>query len=106
MPLEDPRNIGFVCDAHASRPNAHFATLPVEWFIGKFVKLGFPAKTPDGGASTEHMWVKVLKPHDGDPPEELVGELDNDPVYDVGYVCGDWVGFSRAEIEKVYGYHE
>lgn len=96
-------NFGFVCPDHKPKPNAAFAELPVEFYYGKFVKLGFPAVNPITGVSgTEHMWVKVLGPALA-PPEELLGELHNSPVMVTDYEHGDRVAFSRSEIEMVDG---
>jgi len=87
-------NIGHVCPVHAPKPG-RFAGQDPQTFLGKVVKLGF--KTTDG-KTTEHMWVKVDKVNENG---ELEGVLDNDPVYDVGYVCGDALAFQVEEIEAV-----
>ncbi len=87
-------NVGFVCPEHESKPGKYKGRKPKE-FIGKYVKLGFPIK---GTNSREHMWVLVEKVVKG----ELQGTLDNDPTSDVGYECGDGVGFKVEEIEDVY----
>tara|TARA_Y100000310_G_scaffold323991_1_gene385216 strand:+ start:758 stop:1057 length:300 start_codon:yes stop_codon:yes gene_type:complete len=92
---EDPRNIGYVCPAHAPKPDEALAELPLEYFIGKFVKLGFPS--PRG---TEHMWLEV-KGLATNMSEELIGTLDNDPVH-ADFVCGDEIAFNRDEIEDVF----
>ena len=91
---EDPRNIGFVCDEHAPKPDPRYLELPPTYFIGKHVKLAFQT-----GGAIEHMWVKVQSLCEDD--EELVGMLDNDPV-DVDYTHGDFVAFNRDVIEDVF----
>lgn len=55
------------------------------------VKSPFPTK--DG--SSEHMWVQV-RSIDG---EKITGELDNDPVDDVGLKAGDSVTLKLADVE-------
>jgi len=96
-------NMGMVCPHLAPRPQAHFTTLPPEFFIGKYVKLFFPALEPEEPEAGDHMWVKVTQLAEA-PTEELRGTLDNDAYYDVGYDCGDQLEFSRSEIEQVNGY--
>lgn len=97
---ESPRNIGFVHKECASKPNPKFAKLPLESFIGSFAKLGFTGSAGDGGPPTlEHMWVEVLRVEG----KELVGRLDNDPILEMEYVCGDEVAFSPGEIEQLLG---
>lgn len=94
MPREPLANIGHVCPKHSPKAGKFKGQDPKS-FIGKFVKLGFPS---DRGV-LEHMWVKVDKL--GENGDELEGTLDNDPVYEVGFVCGDGVGFNVDEIEAV-----
>lgn len=98
MTRENPNNIGFVCDAHASKPDPELAKLPSEFFLKKHVKLGFKGKDPKGIERIEHMWVRVdYIDNDGD----LVGILDNDPILEMEYVCGCLVAFKKDEIEAV-----
>ena len=96
--MEDPRNIGMVCDAHAPKPDTQYKDMPLEFFNGKHVKLAFPCDR--GGPTVEHMWVKVLGICQTED-EELAGILDNDPAY-ADAVRGDMVSFDRSEIEAVY----
>jgi len=90
-------NIGMCHPECGPKPRPEFREKPVSFFVGKFVKLGFD--TVDK-VKKEHMWVKVtgLAETAG---EELRGELNNDPVLNVGYECGDLLEFSRSEIEQV-----
>jgi hypothetical protein len=96
MPKEPLENIGIVCKEHEPKPGKFIGKDPSS-FIGKFVKLGFITKNPR--YKTEHMWVKVESL--GTHGTELEGVLDSDPVFDVGYECGDGVGFDVSEIEQV-----
>ena len=69
-----------------------FLTIPLEWFVGKYVKLGFPA-----GDAKEHCWVEVT----GTKEEELIGRLDNTPVIALDWKGGAILTFNRGEIEEV-----
>ena len=93
MDKEPPYNHDFVCIDHEPKPGGFIGQDP-STFIGKCVKLGFPAKDD----RKEHMWVKVERLG---KDTELEGVLDNDPQLDVGYACGDGVGFDVNEIEAV-----
>jgi hypothetical protein len=91
-------NIGLVCPTHASKPGAFTGKDP-KTFVGKYVKLGFPATDPRTKLpSTEHMWVKVEGLHE----EGLHGVVNNDPVLDCEYSDGSGVAFGVDEIEAVY----
>lgn len=98
MPREDPRNIAFVCSKHSPKAGG-FKDKPTKFFIGKFVKLAFPVDEVPGKRlpNFEHMWVKVLR-IEGD---ELVGELDNDPMYVTKYKFKDRVTFKAPAVEEV-----
>ena len=102
---ESKSNIGAVHSSCAPKPDPIIAKKPVDWFIGKHVKLGFsvPQEIIDqGGPKKEHMWVKVTRGVQEDEPqvgEELVGTLDNDPSYATDWTCGDTIGFRRDEVE-------
>lgn len=98
MARESVHNIGLACPEHGPRPG-QFTGQDPKTFIGKLVKLGFP--TDDQQYRIEHMWVKVDSL--GTHGTELEGVLDNDPVFEVGYDCGDGVGFDVSEIEQVMG---
>jgi hypothetical protein len=93
---EPTSNIGLVCPEHAPKPGKYTGQDPSS-FLNKFVKLGFIAKSPQ--YKTEHMWVRVERL--GTHGTQLEGVLNNDPVMDVGYDCGDGVGFDVDEIEDV-----
>jgi hypothetical protein len=97
-PREPRSNWGLVHPARAPRPDPALAALPAVHFLGRHVKLAFPClQTP---TLHEHMWVEVYAVlADG----TLMGRLDNDPVHNVGAVCGDTVQFTPDEIEAVEG---
>lgn len=97
---EDLSNILVVPASLASKPGGYEDYDPA-LLVGSFVKLGFPAKTPDGKDIKEHMWVKVTKVLDPatENNQQLLGTLDNDPVAVSEYSCGDIVAFRLEEIE-------
>jgi hypothetical protein len=99
-PRDSGRALGTGLRAPAPKPGKFRGHDPKE-FLGKFVKLCFPVKDPrpGGKVDSEHMWVKVLREYEGD--EDLVGELNNDPVFVCEYQCGDQLAFKVEEIEEV-----
>ncbi len=97
--MEPLSNIGVVCPKHASKPGKYAGEDPKK-FIGKHVKLGFPATDPrNGRQTTEHMWVKVEGLHE----MGLQGTVNNDPILNCEYKDGSGVAFGVEEIEAVYG---
>jgi uncharacterized protein YegJ (DUF2314 family) len=88
-----------VCAAHASKPNAALAEKAKsdpKQFVGTFVKKGFDVRHPETQKPhIEHMWVKIAKVVKGN----LVGKLDNDPIFDTDLKCGDTVTVKPEEIE-------
>jgi uncharacterized protein YegJ (DUF2314 family) len=98
-------NVGMVCKDHAPKPG-RFAGMKPHTFVGKLVKLGFPATNPQTNKeTTEHMWVKVTQQLEVgiySTGEELVGTLENDPFLICEYENGDEVAFKVEEIEDVY----
>jgi hypothetical protein len=92
---EPAGNVGMVCDAHAPQPNPLYFHQPLDWFVGKCVKLGFPV-----GPSVEHMWVDVKGP--GRFAHELRGLLANDSIYDPSLLEGAEIEFNRNEVEAVW----
>jgi uncharacterized protein YegJ (DUF2314 family) len=92
-------NVNFVCTSHAPKPRSKYSRKPVGFFLEKHVKIAFPARHPVTGKDTfEHMWVKVL----GFEGRRLIGQLDNNPVFDTGVKLHDQVTLLRSEIEDVY----
>lgn len=89
-------NIGRVCAAHASKPDPALHEFPMPHYVGRFVKIAFIERVAPH--RLEHMWVRVTGTR---PRRHLVGVLDNDPVYDVGYACGDTVTFAVRAIERL-----
>lgn len=94
---ETPKNVGVVCDDCGPKPNPKALNYNVEWYIGKYVELGFPTSGKD--PEIEHMWVKVThcSTQEG---IELAGTLCNNPIF-VKAKHGDVIEFDRGEIEKV-----
>ena len=80
--------------ADALRPEGEYDDRPLEWFVGRAVKMAFGS----AGGSAEHMWVAVT----GVEGDRLVGELDNDPVGVPQLKCGDRVELGRGQVEAVY----
>jgi hypothetical protein len=93
-------NVGMVCKDHAPKPGK-FAGSEPSIFVGKLIKLGFPAINPRTlNETTEHMWVKVNRLcTEGE--EQLVGTLENDPFLICEYENGDEVAFKVEEIEDI-----
>ena len=86
-------NIGWVCPNHAPKPDPQYLDKPLQWFVGKNCKLGFPTGRKEA-PFLEFMWVYVT----GHQDNELTGRLNNDPAFVTDYVDGDGVGFERNEI--------
>lgn len=95
MPIEDPSNIGFLCSKHAPKPLG-LRKVPND-IIGRFVKKGFPAVTPEGFDQIEHMWVKVQSVQGN----TLFGTLNSDPLYDCGLSYEDPVQVDIEEVEEI-----
>jgi uncharacterized protein YegJ (DUF2314 family) len=95
MPQESSANWGYVCDRHTPRADPRFVLVPAACFVGRYVKCAFKDRDHP---RYEHMWVEVrLVTLEGD----LVGALNNDPVYNVGLSDGDLVVVKREAIEAV-----
>lgn len=104
MPREPISNIGRVCGPCAEErlKPGKFAGQDPATFIGRYVKLGFPARFPDTGKdTTEHMWVLVEGRYEGKEDEELIGTLNNDPILICAYQSGSLVAFKVVEIEEL-----
>lgn len=89
---KDESNIRVVHEL-AMRPDPYYASLPLEWFIGRNVKMAFQSRT----SRPEHMWVAITH-IDGD---YLIGTLNNIPSYVDGVSLGERVVVSRVWIEAV-----
>ncbi len=87
-------NVECVCRHCAPKPDPRYREISPEEFIGLNCKLDFPCED-----TVEHMWVRCvgLAEHDG----ELRGVLVNHPVLAHNVQAGDWIEFSRSEIEAV-----
>jgi len=69
---------------------------PLEWFVGKLVKLGL------GGEVSEFMWVQVqgiVKCPNS--LRQLLGELHNDPVTATDFANGDMIAFWPEQVVEV-----
>lgn len=105
---EPPGNVGFVCEHLASKPDPQYFDKPVAWFVGKWVKLGFPVGE---NHRIEHMWVEVqgegkhlwveLQGKGRHLKLELRGLLANDSIHDPSLLCGVEIQFNRNEVEAV-----
>ena len=77
----------------AMRPDPYYASLPLEWFIDRNVKMAFQSRD----SRPEHMWVAITH-IEGD---YLVGTLNSIPSSVDGLALGDRVVVSRVWIEAV-----
>lgn len=97
---EPIENVQIVCkgctDKKKAKTQERIHNTPLENFIGQFVKLGFPF----GDDQAEHMWVKVLDLAETEG-QDLMGVLNNDPVYATDWANGVGVEFTKDEIEDV-----
>lgn len=78
---------------NALTPDPLYNRKPLEWFIGRCVKMPFQS----ADSHVEHMWVQIIQ-RLGD---NLLGTLDNNPVVVDGMKRGDPVIVKRVEIEAV-----
>lgn len=101
----DP-NVRDVC-GNCLKPDPRMRNIPIEAFIGNFVKLGFEISEESRKISitkfgrcptTEHMWVLVTSK--GTEGHELRGEVNNDPIHAIDWPCGTLLEFDRSEIEQ------
>lgn len=90
-------NIFVTCPAHASKPDASLHDLPIEAYVGRWVKVGFNERNTQ---RREHLWVRI---HATAAGRTLLGTIDNDPVLDIGYRHGDGVVVDVTEIEAIAG---
>lgn len=77
----------------ALKPDQQYANKPLQFFVGKYVKIKFTATSGD----REYMWVAVAE-IDGD---NLKGTLNNDPVVCTNLKDGDPVILKRDQIIEV-----
>lgn len=88
-------NWGFIHPGCAPEPG-RYSNVPIEAFYGRNVQLKF--ETPDGRG--ERMWVLVHGPAET-PGQELLGEVNNDPIYALDWPAGSLLEFCRNEVIKV-----
>lgn len=84
-----PSEVGNIVHA----PKVKYTFLPPDYFIGKYVKIGF---TSDSG-KREYMWVKISS-YNGDT---LIGQLWNDPIFCTNMKFKDAVQLTRDQIIDV-----
>lgn len=85
-----------VCSDHAPRAGAYVGR-EGSTFVGKYVKIAFKCRDTH---RLEHLYVKVTETYGDD---HLKGNVDNDPVLNIGVKCGDEVHFTVAQVEDIYG---
>ena len=91
-------DVTLLCPKCAPKPDPRIKKEPLHEFVGKLCKMAFPCEV--GQVTTEHMWVRCVGAAKKEG-EELRGKLDNDPVLVTELRRGDWVEFSRSDIEAV-----
>lgn len=64
-----PTDVIAVCKEHEPQPDPTLINRKPSWFIGKFVKVGFPIK---GRQANEFVWIKITRCKN----EILVGFVD------------------------------
>jgi uncharacterized protein YegJ (DUF2314 family) len=91
-------NLQFVCADHAPKPESKYASEPLSFFKGKWVKKAFRVnyKKKDW-PQREHIWVKIL----GDKDGVLYGTLANQPLFLAKKNYGDEVTVALDEIEDL-----
>lgn len=101
--MSEPLSNVFLVNNRENRAGKYAGQDP-ETFVGKWVKLAFPVKHPaSGNLGTEYMWVSVQTTSTEDLRSkcQLIGVLDNDPMYECPLKCGDLVAFNVEEIDDV-----
>ena len=94
--VEPPSNVYCVCADCAPKPSPRYRRMKLRAFVGKLCKLAFPAES-----TLEHMWVHCTGPA-RNGGQELGGTLDSEPAITDGIRRGDWIEFTRSEIEDVF----
>ena len=112
--MEDPRNIGWVCEDHQPKPDPRWLKFPPAWFVGKLVKVAFPISECPGDApewlrekwpkpgGNEHGWARVIAENKEFEGQELLCTVDSDLLFALD--VGTHVVIHRSEIEEVDGY--
>ena len=94
MTKEARTDVYHTCEEHASRPQAKYLTMPDERFVSNFVYRSFDVKDSH---RKEHCWIYVTAIVS---PGFFVGRLNNDPVEDIGFCCGQLVSVQKEQIER------
>jgi len=98
--MESINNLQILCEKHGPKPQSRFNSWDPKNFIGHHVKVSFKIDNPiSPSVKTEHMWVKIH----GKRKTELIGILDNYPVYTDLIKFGDEITLSINNIEAVLG---
>lgn len=84
-----PSEVGNIANA----PKVKYTFLPPDYFIGKYVKIGF---TSDSG-KREYMWVRISSHND----YTLIGQLWNDPIFCTNMKFKDELQLTRDQIIDV-----
>jgi len=90
--MREMNNIRRVHESAIS-PDPNYAKKPIEWYVGRCVKIGFQSHQDE----VEYMWVKVT----GIDSPNLVGQLDNEPLDCTHLTLGDRVVLSRLHIVEI-----
>jgi|GEM_PF-2580258 len=77
----------------AISPDPTYQKRPLEWFVGRSVKIGFQSHE----GKVEWMWITVQ----GVKSPNLIGTLDNDPMFCTHLIHGDPISLSRLQIAAV-----
>jgi len=93
---ENPENIFYTCPEHSSKPNPVYAKMRPEYFLKKHVKKCFPEIRTE---KKEHLWILIKEVKNS---TTLIGNIDNDPVLNLGINYQDEVEVLLTEIEEVY----
>jgi len=82
------------------KPDPELAGKEPEWFVGRYVKYGFPYTCAEGEQHVEYMWVMV----NGYSGKHFIGILGNDPLLPSDFKEGDSVIIPIDGVVQVWGY--
>lgn len=90
--MNELNNVRMVHES-AMSPDPIYARKPLDWYVGRSVKIGFQSHQDE----VEYMWVKVTR---ADSPN-LIGQLDNIPMFCTHLTLADRITLSRLHIVEV-----
>ncbi len=90
--MNELNNVRMVHES-AMSPDPIYARKPLDWYVGRSVKIGFQSHQDE----VEYMWVKVTRT---DSPN-LIGQLDNIPMFCTHLTLGDRITLSRLHVVGV-----